>query len=124
MSKGSVLVVDDNATIRAMVRKTLEGAGFSVIEAPNGAVGLEQAQADEFMLVLADINMPVMGGLDMVRSIRGESRNLKTPILVLSTENTKDVMRQGRDAGADGWMVKPFMPERLLAVVGKLTSSS
>ena len=76
------------------------------------------------MLVLADINMPVMGGLDMVRSIRGESRNLKTPILVLSTEYTKDVMRRGRDAGADGWMVKPFMPERLLAVVGKLTSSS
>ena len=120
MSKGTVLVVDDNTTIRAMARKTLEEAGFSVIEAQNGALGVEQAKTHDVALVLADVNMPVMGGLDMVRNIRQLTQHTKTPILILSTENTKQVMREGKEAGANGWMVKPFSRDKLLAVVNKL----
>ena len=117
------MVVDDNTTIRAMARKTLEEAGFSVVEAQNGALGVEQAKANDLMLVLADINMPVMGGLDMVRNIRQLSQHAKTPILILSTENTKQIMKEGKEAGANGWMVKPFNRDKLLAIIGKLAAS-
>lgn len=121
MSKGMVLVVDDNNTIRAMARKTLEDAGFSVVEAQNGAIGVSQAKSnDQLKLILADINMPVMGGLDMIRNIRQLAPHARTPILILSTENTKEMMSQGKAAGANGWMVKPFSPEKLMSVVNKL----
>ena len=116
----AILVVDDNATIRHLARKTLSGAGYKVVEAENGADGLECAKGQQFGMVLTDINMPVMGGMDMFKALRGLDNYKKTPLIVLSTESTREMVDQGKQAGANGWMVKPFEPDKLLNLVKKV----
>lgn len=115
-----VLVVDDNATIRSLSRKVLEGIGFEVSEAEDGQAGLEAAQADGFQLVLADINMPRMNGIEMITEIRKLDAYKRVPVLIISTENNAQIMQKGKAAGANGWLVKPFQREKLLGILQKL----
>ena len=115
-----ILAVDDSATMRRMLSFTLRGAGYDVIEAEDGVDGLEKAGAQQVDLILTDQNMPRMDGITLVKSLREMPSYRKAPILVLTTEAGDDMKAKGRAAGATGWMVKPFDPDRLLTVVKKV----
>ena len=116
----TILAVDDSATMREMVAFVLESAGYRVIEAEDGAQGLDRATATNVDLVITDQNMPNMDGISLVKKLR-ETREYKSvPILLLTTESSDAMKAQGRAAGATGWLVKPFDPATLLEVVQKV----
>ncbi len=117
-----ILVVDDSSSMREMVTYTLRSAGHSVVSAPDGAEALKIAEDDSqhFDLVITDINMPVMDGLTLIKELRGLQSYTYRPILVLSTESSAETKSAGKSAGATGWIVKPFDPDQLLGVVGKV----
>jgi two-component system chemotaxis response regulator CheY len=119
MSK-SVLAVDDSASIRQMVAFTLKSAGYDVVEAADGMDGLAKAKARGFDMVLTDQNMPRMDGLTLVKSLRAVAQYRTTPILILTTESSDAMKAQGKAAGATGWLVKPFDPNKLIEVVKKV----
>ncbi len=109
MSK-SILVVDDTRSMRAMVAAVLEGAGYEVAQAGDGVEALELARARVFDLVVTDHNMPRMDGVTLVRELRQLPNYDPVALLVLSTEASPELKQRGRDAGATGWMAKPFDP--------------
>jgi len=114
-----ILVVDDSKMLRDMVVYALNEGGYSeVVEAENGKEGLERAMETKFDVVLTDINMPVMDGFELTSSLRNNKKYDDTPILVLTTESSEDMKERGKACGATGWIVKPFVPEELLYVVG------
>jgi two-component system, chemotaxis family, chemotaxis protein CheY len=115
-----ILVVDDSVSIRQMVIFALKSAGFEADEAADGKAALEKAKGKSFDLVFTDQNMPLMDGLTLIRSLRGMPGYRSTPILMLTTEAGDDMKNKGREAGATGWLVKPFDPEKLLQVVSKV----
>jgi len=115
-----ILIVDDSVSIRQMVSFTLKSAGFETDEASDGKAALDKAKAKAFDLVFTDQNMPLMDGLTLIRSLRGMADYKRTPILMLTTESGDDMKSKGRDAGATGWLVKPFDPQKLLQVVAKV----
>ncbi len=115
-----ILAVDDSATMRHLVRMTLTQSGYEVVEAEDGAKALQTASVATFDLVLSDINMPIMNGLDLVRNLRKLAQYRFTPILLLTTESLVAKKQEGKAAGATGWLVKPFDPEQLLATVAKV----
>ncbi len=115
-----ILAVDDSASMRGMVAFTLRGAGHEVTEAENGQLALDIAQGSAFELVLADVNMPVMDGIAMVRALRAMDSYKGVPILMLTTESHTEKKMEGKAAGATGWLVKPFDPEQLLATVKRV----
>jgi two-component system chemotaxis response regulator CheY len=106
--------------MRQMVEVTLTSAGYDVLQAKDGREALEIAGANEFDLVITDVNMPEMDGLTLVRELRALPGYRHTPLLVLTTEGNPERKMEGREAGATGWLVKPFNPERLLATVAKV----
>lgn len=116
----TVLTVDDSASIRQMVSFTLKSAGYDVVEAVDGMDGLDKAKSKSFNLVLTDQNMPKMDGLSLIKSLRGMPTYRVVPILMLTTESSDAMKQQGRSAGATGWLVKPFDPQKLLEVVKKV----
>lgn len=116
-----ILAVDDSATIRGMLSMTLSSAGFEVVVADDGLAGLEQLDAEQPDLVITDINMPRLDGFGFIEGVRNERHNSSTPILVLTTETGDDLRRKARAAGATGWIVKPFDPEKLIATINRLT---
>ena len=116
----TVLAVDDSASIRQMVSFTLKSAGYDVVEAVDGMDGLEKAKTKSINLVLTDQNMPRMDGLTLIKNLRGMPQYAKTPILMLTTESSDAMQAQGRAAGATGWLVKPFDPQKLIEVVRKV----
>lgn len=115
-----ILAVDDSASMRQMVAFTLSSAGFDVTEAEDGAVALKLAQQRKFDLVLADVNMPNLDGLSLVRALRGLAEYRFTPLLMLTTESTPEKKLEGKAAGATGWMVKPFNPEQLISTIKRV----
>jgi len=115
-----VLAVDDSLTIRQLIKMTLSRAGYEVIEAEDGAKGLQRASSETFDLVLSDINMPNMTGIEMLRSLRKLAKYKFTPIVLVTTESQPEKKAEGKAAGATGWIVKPFEPDQLLAVVTKV----
>jgi two-component system chemotaxis response regulator CheY len=115
-----VLTVDDSGSVRQMVSFTLRNAGYAVTEAADGRQGLEKAKGQKFDLVITDLNMPVMGGIEMITGMRQLPGYSFTPILMLTTESQPEKKDAGRKAGATGWIVKPFQAEQLIAVVQKL----
>ncbi|MGC2301180.1 MAG: response regulator [Acidobacteriaceae bacterium] len=115
-----VLAVDDSASVRQMVSFTLRNAGYGVTEAPDGRRGLEKAKGQKFELVITDLNMPEMDGIEMIAGMRKLPGYAFTPILMLTTESQAEKKDAGRKAGATGWIVKPFQAEQLIAVVQKL----
>ena len=117
-----ILTVDDSASMRQMVAFTLRDAGFDVSEAGDGAEGLSAAEQQRFDLVLADVNMPVMDGISLVRKLRELPSYRFTPVLMLTTEAGDDKKSEGRSAGATGWIVKPFNPEQLLSTISRVLS--
>jgi two-component system, chemotaxis family, chemotaxis protein CheY len=116
----TALIVDDSTTMRRMVSDTLTGAGFTIVEGCHGEDALGKANGRRFDLVITDFNMPVMGGIALVKALRAKPEFRRTPILVLTTEFEEARKKEGRAAGATGWMVKPFDPDRLLQVVARL----
>ncbi len=116
----TILAVDDSASMRQMVSFTLKGAGFDVIEACDGQEALDIAKTTSVDLVLSDVNMPVMDGIELVKKLRALTDYKFTPILMLTTESASDKKTQGKNAGATGWLVKPFNPEQLLVTIRKV----
>ena len=116
----TILAVDDSGSLRQMVVFSLRGAGYQVVEAVDGQDGLEKCRLQVFDLVLTDQNMPRMDGLTLIRSLRGLATYEKIPILMLTTESSDEMKNKGRAAGANGWLVKPFDPQRLIEVVKKV----
>ncbi len=115
-----ILAVDDSASMRNMVSITLVGAGFEVTQASDGDEALRLARESSFDLILADVNMPRMNGVALVRALRNEVAYRHTPILMLTTESGTDLKREGKAAGATGLIVKPFDPGQLIATLKRV----
>ncbi len=122
MSK-TILTIDDSASVRQMVALTLSAAGYSVIEAGDGAEGYAKATSRPVHAVLTDLNMPVMNGLDFIRKYRTHPSSTGVPIVFLTTESDEKMKGEARAAGATGWIVKPFKQDQLLAVIKKVVGS-
>ena len=114
------LVVDDSTSMRQMVTFTLQAAGFETLEGINGVDALAKSANAEVDIVITDLNMPVMDGITLVKELRAKPAFKFTPILLLTTESQESKKQEGKAAGATGWMVKPFNPEQLMAVVRKV----
>ncbi len=117
-----ILVVDDSVSMQKMVTLTLKTAGYEVVEASDGSQALSIAQKETVDLVLSDVNMPNMNGIELCQKIRQLPSYKFTPFLMLTTESAGDVKMKGKAAGATGWLVKPFNPSQLLATVKKVIS--
>jgi two-component system chemotaxis response regulator CheY len=116
----TILTVDDARTMRQMVSFTLKGAGHEVLEAQDGAIALNVLQSRSVDLVITDVHMPNMNGIELTRQLRTLPSFGRTPIILLTTESDPGKKAEGRAAGATGWIVKPFSQEQLLAIVAKL----
>ncbi|HEX5354916.1 MAG: response regulator [Aquabacterium sp.] len=116
----SILAVDDSASMRQMVSFTLKSAGYNVVEAVDGQDAYEKAQGRSFDLVLTDQNMPRMDGISLTKKLRETAQFKTTPILMLTTESSDQMKQAGRAAGATGWLVKPFDPNKLIEVIQKV----
>lgn len=114
-----ILTVDDSKSIRQMVAFTLQQAGYDVVEAVDGQDALTKLSPD-IKLVLSDLNMPNLNGIGLIKAIRANPSTKFLPVVMLTTESQAGVKQEGRAAGATGWIVKPFNPEQLLAVVKKV----
>ncbi|GAA0305921.1 response regulator [Psychrosphaera haliotis] len=115
-----ILAVDDSASMRQMVGFTLKNAGYDVTEAKDGQEALDVARDAEFDVIISDVNMPNMDGIELVRNLRTLPQFKFTPILMLTTESGTNKKGEGKAAGATGWIVKPFNPEQLLTVIKKV----
>jgi two-component system, chemotaxis family, chemotaxis protein CheY len=115
-----ILAVDDSISMRQMISFTLRENGYEVVEAVDGQDGISKAQKQSFDLIFTDQNMPNIDGLTLIQMLRELPQHQNTPILMLTTEASDDMKKMGRAAGATGWLVKPFDPEKLLAVVQKV----
>ncbi|HTV31406.1 MAG TPA: response regulator [Xanthobacteraceae bacterium] len=115
-----ILTIDDSKTMRDMLMLTLADAGFDVLQAVDGQDGLDVLGKERVDVVITDINMPRMDGYEVIRQLRGNPEYKTMPILVLTTESEGQKKNLAREAGATGWMVKPFDPDRLVATVRKV----
>ena len=115
-----ILCVDDSASIRQMVKLTLSGAGYQVVQASDGAEGLAKARESQVNLVVTDLNMPVMNGLGLIRELRKLAAYKGVPIIFLTTESDAGLKQEAKAAGATGWITKPFQQEQLVGVVRKI----
>ena len=112
-----ILIADDSKPIRQLLQFVLEGAGYRVDAACDGSEALTMAQEQHYDLVITDINMPNMNGIELIQALRQLNGYCGLPILTLTTEATNPMKQQGREAGATGWIVKPFIPKKLLDAV-------
>ena len=115
-----VLVVDDSETIRLEVSRALVDAGFAVVQAGDGVEGLEKAKQGELALVLLDVNMPRMGGMEMLEALKKNPETKGTPVLMLTTEVQESMIDRAKKAGACGWIYKPPMMPLLVKTVQKV----
>ena len=118
--KKKIITVDDSASVRQMVSFTLREAGYEVAEAENGSEALKKLKEVAADLVITDLNMPVMDGIELIKNIRMDSKNKFMPIIMLTTESQEAKKMEGKKAGATGWIVKPFKAEQLVAVAQKV----
>jgi two-component system chemotaxis response regulator CheY len=119
MSK-TILVVDDSASIRQVVGITLRGAGYTVIEAVDGQDALNKLNGQKIHLVISDVNMPNMDGIALIKQIKQKPDYKFVPIIMLTTEGSDAKKKEGQEAGAKAWVVKPFKPEQMLQAVAML----
>jgi len=112
-----ILVVDDSETVRQVLQLTLSKVGFEVIEAEDGVDALSKLSGQPVDMIVTDLNMPNMDGLELIKKVRESGDYRFTPIVMLTTESSEEKKKAGREAGASGWIVKPFKPEQLLKVV-------
>lgn len=116
----NILTVDDSASIRLTTRLALTSAGYRVTEAVDGADGLAKMRSGNFDLIVTDLNMPNMDGLTMIRSLRKLPAYMGTPVIFLTTESDGELKQQAKDAGATGWLTKPFEPDMLVKITKKV----
>ena len=115
-----ILTVDDSKTMRDMVSFTLKKAGYEVGEAEDGKVALTVLAGAKFDLIITDLNMPNMDGISLIKNVRAASQHRAVPILILTTESDSTKKADSKAAGATGWLVKPFSPEKLLELVQRV----
>jgi two-component system, chemotaxis family, chemotaxis protein CheY len=116
-----VLVVDDSSTVRQQVSMALQQAGFAVAEAGDGIDGLAMIDKGGIAMVICDVNMPRMSGLDMLEHMKDDQRRAGIPVVMLTTEGQPALVDRAKKAGAKGWIVKPFKADLMIAAVKKLT---
>jgi two-component system chemotaxis response regulator CheY len=116
----TILIVDDSASLRQVVGISLRGAGYQVMEAGDGKDALRQLTGQKVHLMISDVNMPNMDGISFLKEVKKLPAYKFTPVVMLTTESQEEKKRQGQEAGAKAWVVKPFKPEHLLGVVQKL----
>lgn len=121
MSK-TVLTVDDSRTMRDMLMVALSDAGYRVVQAVDGAHGLDVLAAEPADIIITDINMPRLDGFGFIEAVRKTDEHRATPILVLTTESDQAKKDRARQAGATGWIVKPFNPVKLVDVVRRVAA--
>lgn len=119
MSK-TILIVDDSSSLRSVVRMCLTGAGYTVVEASDAKVALTYLESKTVDMIISDVNMPGMNGLEFCKTVKSNPNHRFTPVLMLTTEVSEDKKKLGKEAGAAGWMPKPFSPSSLLSAVQKL----
>jgi two-component system, chemotaxis family, chemotaxis protein CheY len=118
--KKTIMTVDDSASVRLMVKFTLSELGFEIIEAIDGIDALQKLEQKQAHLLITDVNMPQVDGISLVRKVRENPLYRFIPIIILTTEFREGKKREGKQAGATAWIVKPFKPEQLIAVVKKV----
>ena len=116
----TIMTVDDSTSIRQIVRFTLKDAGYEVVEAVDGRDALAKLKGNTVHMVITDLNMPNLDGIGLIRGLRSSADHRFIPIVMLTTESQDSKKQEGKAAGATGWIVKPFKPEQLLAVVKKV----
>jgi two-component system chemotaxis response regulator CheY len=116
----TILVVDDASLIRSVAAKAAEGAGYNVVVAVDGKDGLEKLSQNQIDLVFSDVNMPQMGGLEMVENIKSQDQYKFLPIVMLTTESSPELKAQGKALGVKAWLVKPFNKDKFLLALEKL----
>jgi two-component system chemotaxis response regulator CheY len=116
----TIMIVDDSASLRQVVAIALRGAGYAVIEACDGGDALKKLNGQKVHLIISDVNMPQMDGISLVKAVKALPAHRFTPVLMLTTESQAAKKAEGQAAGAKAWMLKPFSPPQLLAVVSKL----
>ena len=119
MSK-TVLIVDDASLIRSVANKAAQAAGYKTVLATNGVEGFEMLEANKIDMIFSDINMPVMGGMEMVEKIRSMDKYQFLPIVMLTTESSAALKAQAKAHGVKAWLLKPFNKEKFLLVLKKL----
>jgi two-component system chemotaxis response regulator CheY len=114
------MIVDDSVSMRQMVGYTLRQGGFEVIEAEHGQDAINKLQISPVDLIITDLNMPVMDGITLIQNVRRQPAMKSKPILMLTTEGLAAKKEQGKAAGATGWIIKPFDPDKLLQTIAKV----
>ena len=117
---GRILIVDDASLIRSVASRAAKEAGYDVVVATDGKEGLEAAKEYAFDIVFSDVNMPVMGGLEMVENIKQLDEYRFTPIVMLTTESNADLKAKGKALGVKAWLLKPFNKDKFLIALEKL----
>ncbi len=115
----TILIADDSASMRQLVTFALKDAGYDVIAAVDGKDALSKLNGSKVDMVVTDLNMPNMDGIELIRQLRSTPTNKFTPVVMLTTESQDSKKQEGRAAGASGWIVKPFTPEKLIGVIKK-----
>ena len=115
-----VLVVDDSETIRQHVAEALTGAGFKVVEASDGAAGLQRVSEHDFCMIILDVNMPLLNGLEMLERLKQDPKSASIPVVMLTTEAQRSMIERARQNGAKAWLIKPIKVESLVSTVNKV----
>lgn len=115
-----IMTADDSASVRQMVGFTLKDAGYDVVEAVDGRDALSRLNGSNVNMLITDLNMPNMDGIELITHVRAQQQFKFIPIVMLTTESQDSKKQEGKAAGATGWIVKPFKPEQLVAVVKKV----
>ncbi len=116
----TILIVDDSESIREVVSFTLENAGFNVLVANDGTDALKYFDGREIDLLITDLHMPEMNGIELIKKVRENDTYKRIPILFLTTESQKEKKEEAKSSGATGWIIKPFVPAKLLAAINKV----
>lgn len=115
----SILIVDDSASMRQLVTFALKDAGYEVISAVDGKDALGKLNGTRVDMIVTDLNMPNMDGIELIRQLRSSPANKFTPVVMLTTESQNAKKQEGKAAGASGWIIKPFSPDQLINVIKK-----
>ena len=115
-----IMTADDSASVRQMVSFTLKQGGYEVVEAVDGKDALQKLAGHKVDMLITDLNMPNLDGIGLIRALRALASCKFIPIVMLTTESQVEKKQEGKSAGATGWIVKPFKPEQLIAVVKKV----
>ena len=116
----TIMTVDDSPSMRMLLRAALTDLGYEVLEAEDGVQALERLDGVEPDLLITDINMPRLDGFGLIEKVREQDRHRNLPILVLTTESSEEKKQRAKEAGATGWIVKPFHPDKLAAAIRRV----